>query len=135
MMFHYPLKNTHHGEVPETVQEISTWEDFINQYPHLRPMVEQYLEEATTGNPAYEMFYIVRHCGTSREWAEREILRVKAGNPAEAIYHMVRDCGSPREWAEREIPKVKVGDPTWAMFLWFFTVDLLESGQSWRFQK
>jgi len=115
-------------EDPEPIKNIWHWKKFIQQYPHLRPKVEKYLEEATTGDPAYAMHCMVCDCGSSREWAEREIPKVKVGNPAEVMFYMVRDCGSSREWAEREIPKVKVGNPTWAMY---FMVCYCGSPREW----
>ena len=104
------------GEDPEPIENIWHWKKFIQEYPHLRPKIEEYLEKSTTGDPAWEMYVLVLNCGSSREWAEREIPKVRVGDPAIAIYHMVRFCGSPREWAEREIPKIRVGDIGFSIF-------------------
>ena len=76
------------------------WRHFIEQYPHLRPKIEKYLEKATTGDPAYEMYCMVQ-CGSSREWAEEEIPKVRIGDPIWVISSMVIFCGSSKEWAEK----------------------------------
>ena len=89
----------HFGGDASKISDYDCWKSLGKKYRHLLPMAEKLFERATTGDPAWAAFCMVRGCGSKREWAEGVIERATTGDPSEAAWVMVRDCGSKREWA------------------------------------
>ena len=92
------------------------WVWFIEQFPELKEKVEEYFENATTGDPSLAAYYMVKYCDSSTTWAEKIIENATIGDPSWAAYCMADDGGSSKEWAERVIENAKIGNPSYAAY-------------------
>jgi len=87
------------------------WVELAAQFPSYMKRIEQYLERATTGDPAGAVYSMVFHLGTDRAWAEGVIEQATTGDPAHAAQRMAFYCGSDPAWARGVIEQAKTGDP------------------------
>jgi hypothetical protein len=105
------------GEDPEPIGDDWCWDELAAQYPPLLDLWWEYLERATTGNPAMAAYYTTQYLGTNG-WRTFQIIeRATTGDPALAAYLAARDLGMDRERAIEIIERATIGDPARAAYL------------------
>jgi len=88
------------GADPSPIRPWWGWRKLAKQYPGLRRDIEQYIETATTGDPAGAAVDMMLYFGSSRGWAEKVIENAKTGYPASAAAELAWFHGSSLAWAE-----------------------------------
>ena len=104
------------------------WREFNTHFKEYQKLFEQYLEKATTGNPAVAAHLMHKYGGISKNWAEGVIKKVKTGDPAVAAYRMHRYYKSSKNWTEGVIENATTGNPSGAAYMMH---KYCESSKNW----
>jgi len=106
------------GGDPTPVEDDWCWDDFLKlpDFDRLLPLIMDYFEHATTGNPSKVAYWLHRDCGAPLEWAQRVVENDTTGDPSWIAYKLHRFRGAPLDWAQRVIENATTGDPSEAAY-------------------
>jgi len=109
----------HLGGDATPVEDNWCWADLrqLPDFDRLLPLMMDYFEHATTGNPSWAAYQLHTECGAPLDWAKRIVENDTTGNPSGAAHWLHRDCGAPLVWAQRVIENDTTGNPSWFAYL------------------